>query len=170
MNNFKIDRLTNSIRNRVSGDCFATDISLVSKRDLKLISASRKWSFDWDFEYKSIERDVYKLTIVNNMNIIQGLLSLTVHEDHVFIHLLENAFFNRGKHRIYEGVAGNLVAFACKLSFLRGNEGFVAFHAKTSIIEHYKKSLGAVCIGNQLMILETKASTRLVEHYFKGEL
>lgn len=32
--------------------------------------------------------------------------------------------------RFIKGVAGNLVAFACKRSFQRGSEGFVSFHSK----------------------------------------
>jgi hypothetical protein len=63
------------------------------------------------------ERDVYKLTITNNQNIIQGLISLEVKPDHVYMHLIESAPFNFGKQKTYLGVSGNLVAFACKLSF-----------------------------------------------------
>jgi len=33
------------------------------------------------------------------------------------MNLLENAPFNVGQNKLYEGVAGNLVAFACKFPF-----------------------------------------------------
>jgi hypothetical protein len=33
------------------------------------------------------------------------------------MHLVENAPFNKGQTKVYAGVAGNLVAYACKLSF-----------------------------------------------------
>lgn len=82
--------------------------------------------------------------------------------------LIESAPFNLGRNKIYEGVAGNLVAFACKVSFQRGFEGFLSFTAKTKLIEHYEKTLGAYHFGNHLMILETKASSILVEKYFKS--
>lgn len=39
---------------------------------------------------------------------------------------------------MYEGVMGNLVAYACKLSLPRGYNGFVSFTAKTKLIEHYQ--------------------------------
>ena len=68
-------------------------------------------------------RDVYKLTIVGNPTVIQGVISLEIKSDHVFLHLVENAPFNKGKSKVYSGVPGNLVAFACKLSFQRGHEG-----------------------------------------------
>jgi hypothetical protein len=53
------------------------------------------------------------MTTVENKNIIQGLISLSVNEEFVFVNLVENAKFNRGKKKIYVGVGGNLFAFAC---------------------------------------------------------
>jgi hypothetical protein len=114
---FIVDNLTNSIENVVTGDSFATEISVITITDLKSVAKKNGWNFNWRDEFKEPERDVYKLTIVNNQNIIQGLVSLEVKEDHVYMHLVESAPFNKGKNKIYTGVAGNLVAFACKLSF-----------------------------------------------------
>jgi len=74
------------------------------------------------------------------------------------MNLLESAAFNIGKQKIYEGVAGNLVAYACKISFQKGFEGYVAFTAKSQLIEHYEKTLGTVHFKNQRMIIETKAA------------
>jgi len=73
---FLVDKLTNSIENVVTGDSFATDISIVTLADLKNIVKKDKWQFDWKFEYKQPEREVYKLTIVNNRDVVQGLISL----------------------------------------------------------------------------------------------
>ncbi len=130
---FIIDELTNSIQNVVTGDSFSTDISLVTTADLKLIKKIN-WQFDWKLEFKQPERDVYKLTIVNNQKVIQGLVSLEIKSDHVYMHLVESAAFNKGKTKVYAGVPGNLVAFACKLSFQRGHEGNVSFFSKTQLI------------------------------------
>ena len=112
-------------------------------------------------------RKQYKLTIVNNPTIIQGLLSITIEDDYVFMDLLESAPFNIGENKLYEGVAGNLVAYACKVSFQKGFEGFVAFTAKTNLIKHYEKTLGAFHFKNQRMIIDSNAAKRLVEKYFK---
>jgi hypothetical protein len=67
-----------------------------------------------------------------------------------------------------EGVAGNLVAYACKLSFQYGFEGFVSFTAKTRLIEHYEKTLAAYHFGGQRMIIPTLSAEKLVEKYFKN--
>jgi len=90
----EIDELTNSIKNVISGDSFSTDISRITKTDLKKVSQKEGWQFDWKLELKHPERDVFKLTIVNNQSIIQGLISLEVRSDHVFMHLVESAPFN----------------------------------------------------------------------------
>ncbi len=164
---FIIDRLTNSILNTISGDSFQTEVIRLGKSDMKHITKTKGWNFNWKQEFDEIKKEVYKLTIVNNPNIIQGLLSVTIEQDHVFMALLESAPFNIGKRKIYEGVAGNLVAYACKISFQKGFEGFVVFTAKTKLIDHYEKNLGANHFKNQRMIIDTQAAKTLVEKYFR---
>lgn len=163
---FTIDKLTNSIENILTGDSFSTEVSVISNADIKIISKRTGWLFDWSKEARLPDRDVYKLTIVNNTNIIQGLVSLTVKEDHVVMNLIESAPFNKGKSKVYAGIPGNLVAFACKLSFQRGCEGYVSFIAKTKLIDHYIKTLGAFHVGAQRMIINTEAALKLIDKYF----
>ena len=161
-----VDKLTNSIENLVTGDSFHTDITLISNADLKTVTKKNSWAFDWKNELKQPQRDVYKLTIVNNQSIIQGLISLEVKSDHVFMHLVESAPFNKGKTKIYAGVPGNLVAFACKLSFQRGHEGNISFLSKTQLVQHYIDALGAMHFGGRVMIIDTKAALKLINKYF----
>ncbi|OFX18472.1 MAG: hypothetical protein A2041_13485 [Bacteroidetes bacterium GWA2_31_9b] len=166
---FIVDKLTNSIENIVTGDSFPTAVSIVTQYDIKLVTKKNGWVFNWMTEFKQPEREVYKLTIVNNPNIIQGLLSVQVKSDHVYMHLIESAPFNKGKTKMYAGVPGNLVAFACKLSFQRGHDGNIAFIAKTQLIKHYEETLGAVHFGGRLMIIETQAALKLIDKYFKNQ-
>ncbi len=166
---FIIDRLINSIFNTISGDSFQTEVSVLTKTDLKFVTKKKGWNFNWRTEFNDLLKEVYKLTIINNPKVIQGLISLTIESDHVFMNLLESAPFNIGKNKLYEGVAGNLVAYACKVSFQKGFEGFVAFTAKSNLIEHYEKTLGAYHFKNQRMIIDTFAAKRLVEEYFKTD-
>ena len=166
---FIIDRLTNSILNTISGDSFPTEVSILTKSDLKNITKKNGWNFNWKAEFKNEKSEQYKLTIINNPNIIQGLLSITIENDHVFMDLVESAPYNIGQNKLYEGVAGNLVAFACKVSFQKGFDGYIAFTAKTQLIKHYEKTLGAFHFKNQRMIIDTRASKKLVEKYFKTQ-
>jgi len=165
---FEIDELTNSIRNVITNDSFQTTISRITKVDLKTITKKKGWLFNWKQELGFPERDVYKLTIINNQNVIQGLISIEVKIDHVYMHLVESAPFNKGKEKIYIGVPGNLVAFACKISFQRGYEGNVAFISKTQLIDHYIKSLGAIHLGGRLMIINTNSALKLVNMYYSN--
>jgi hypothetical protein len=59
------------------------------------------------------------------------------------------------------------VAYACKISFQRGFEGYVSFTAKTKLIDHYEKTLGAYHFKNNRMIIDTQAARILVENYYK---
>jgi len=163
---FEIDKLTNSIENVVTGDRFATDVTIISITDLKTVTKKNGWLFDWKLELKQPEKDVYKLTIVNNQSVIQGLLSLEIKSDHVYMHLVESAPFNKGKTKVYAGVPGNLVAFACKLSFQRGHEGNVSFFSKTQLVQHYVDTLGAIHFGGRIMIINTDAALKLINKYF----
>jgi len=70
---------------------------------------------------------------------------------------------------MYAGVPGNLVAFACKLSFQRGHDGNVSFLSKSQLIEHYEKTLGAVHFGGRVMIIETHSALKLMNKYFQNQ-
>ncbi|SFD56351.1 hypothetical protein [Flavobacterium phragmitis] len=166
---FIIDKLTNSIENVITGDSFQTEISILQNSDLKSIAKKNGWVFNWVEEFKNPVRDVYKLTILGNSQIIQGLVSLEVKADHVYMHLLENAPFNKGQTKVYVGVAGNLVAYACKLSFQRGHDGNVSFLSKSQLVEHYEKTLGAFHFGGRIMIIETKSALKLINKYFQNK-
>jgi hypothetical protein len=165
---FIVDKLTNSIENVISGDSFSTEITILTKAELKIVSKKNGWLFNWTEEFKNPIREVFKLTIVGNPNIIQGLVCIEVRSDHVYMHLVENAPFNKGKLKMYAGVAGNLVAFVCKVSFQRGHEGNVSFLSKSQLVEHYEKTLGAFHFGGRVMIIETNSALKLIGKYFKN--
>ena len=163
-----IDKLTNSILNTISGDSFQTDVTQLQKDDLKHIKKATGWNFDWNAEYNMPDRKVYKLTIKDNPKIVQGLASISKNIDHFYIHLVESAPFNMGKSKLYEGVPGNLFAFACKKSLDAGYEGFVSFQSKTKLIEHYEVSLGANHVGGHRLIIYPQAAMKLIQKYYKS--
>lgn len=161
----EIDKLTKSIENVVSGDIFDTEVVQLTTKDAKQIKKI-EWLFDWSKQLKLTDRETYKLIIPNNPNIIQGLISLSERNDHIYMHLIESAKFNKGKNKIYAGVPGNLVAFACQMSFNKGYEGFLAFDAKSALINHYQETLHATHFRGTKMFIETPAVLRLINQYF----
>lgn len=161
---FEIDKLTNSIENAISGEVFDTNISqILETRKIK----KSDWVFEWHSEIKSNLKSVYCLTTLNNQKIIQGLISITDKGDHIFMDLIESAKFNKGKSKLYKGVAGNLVSFVCKTSFEKGYEGVVSFIAKTQLIDHYTETLGAKLFSENRMYIDTKEAQILTTKYFK---
>lgn len=164
---FIVDKLTNSIENTSTGEVFDTEIVKLTVMDRKQIKKTA-WQFDWHSELNDLTKEVYKLTTVNNPTIIQGLLSIEDKQDHIFMHLIESAKFNRGENKVYFGIPGNLVAFACKVSVDKGYEGFLAFDAKSALIKHYEQTLHATHFRAQRMFIETSAALRLISQYFKS--
>ncbi len=163
---FEVDKLTNSIENTISGEVFDTLVTILKPTDSKQIKKI-EWAFNWHGEIKDTTKTVYKLTTINNPTIIHGLISLTDKGDHIFMDLIESAKFNKGKIKLYRGVAGNLVAFACKVSFEYKYEGVVSFIAKTQLVKHYEETLGAKLFGRTRMFIDTNEAYILTTKYFK---
>lgn len=164
----QVDRLTESIEDAKTGERHETVLLRVLPGQAQAIKKSH-WFFDWHWEIKQPDREIYKLVKVVEPRVVQGLVSIENLEDHIFLHLAESAKFNRGKSRLYEGVAGNLFAHACKRSLDFGHEGCVAFISKTSLIEHYVSKLEATIWRGQRLFIDERAAQNLITRYFNEE-
>lgn len=163
--NIEIDKLTNSIVNIISGEIFETEFQLVKKDEIR----KSDWLFDWRKELRDKGKLVYKMTTLENKNVIQGLISYEIEDNFIFVNLVESAKFNRGESKLYEGVGGNLFAFACKVSKDSGFNGFVSFISKTSLMEYYNRTLGASRAIGQRMVIVEEAAEILINKYFKSK-
>ena len=103
---FEIDKLTNSFENTITGEVFETEITRIFLKESKQIKKS-DWVFEWHEEFKDHSCEIYKLTTISNPGIIQGLIYFNDKHDHIFMSLIESAKFNKGKNKLYRGVAGN---------------------------------------------------------------
>ncbi len=159
----RIDKLTRSLENAQTGESFPTQVRPLTAAESRKLKG---WAFDWAREVAKLGRQVFQLNTVDNPHIIHGLLSLEAKPDHVFMHLVESAAFNKGRDKAYLGVLGNLVAFACRWSFELGHEGFVSFESKSSLKAHYKQALGAAELGGLRLYIGTLAATALVKQYY----
>lgn len=166
---FYIDKITNSIEDASSGKSLDTEVQFLTMADLKTVLKKNGWRFNWKTEFKYPGRQLFKLVIKND-TCIQGLLSLQPAENYVEMHLIETAPHNYGHSKKHVGVPGNLVAFACKMSYDLGFEGFVAFTAKTQLINHYIASLGAELIFKDRMSISGNSAKKLVNSYYKNYL
>jgi hypothetical protein len=156
-------QLSNSILHRQSGKMIPTTLTRVNLGELR--ESTITWEFSWEKEASKFQ--VFKLTTVEAPSIIQGLISLELRTGFCFVSLVESAPHNRRDYKQYEGVGGNLFAFACKLSFENGYDGIVVFETKTELKAYYKKSFGAIQIGSSnRMYLDENAAKFMVKIYF----
>jgi hypothetical protein len=163
---FEIDKITESIENTETGEVLETLVLPVTKEDLKGFTKKNGWLFNWKLEFAEPERQVCKLITKKERNITQGLISFEKKESFVFLHLIESAPFNLGTGKKYLGVCGNLTAYCCKMSYEYGFDGEVSFISKTALISHYEKTLGAVHIGGNRMIIYQNRARLLIDKYF----
>jgi hypothetical protein len=99
---------------------------------------------------------------------LEGMAAFETKKGFVFVNLVESAPRSVGQNKLFRGVPANLFAFLCARSFSLGFDGYVAFEAKTELLEHFKVALGAERVGSSnRMIIATPSSRRLVEHYHK---
>lgn len=159
----RIDKLTRSIENAQTGESFPTQVRPLTAAEARKLKG---WAFDWVREVATPDRQVFQLNTVDNPHIIHGLISLEAKPDHVFMHLVESAAFNKGRNKAYMGVLGNMVAFACRWSFQLGHDGFVSFESKSALKAHYKQALGAQELGGLRLYLGNPAATALVNRYY----
>lgn len=110
--------------------------------------------------------DVYKLRIRGTDDIL-GLVSLeTLHEEsRIEIRLLAVSKENRGMHKKYEHIAGNLIAFACIISVkLFGEWACVSLVPKTKLIDHYMTKYSMLQAGKSLF-LDGRELIELIKRY-----
>jgi len=148
--------------NNNRGQKQAAIISKVDGAEISRISKTKQFNFDWNKE-KAFH--VYKLT-VEDINAPIGLLSLDERpEDYALeIRLLASSKENVGKHQTYSRIAGCLIAFACKLAFKLGFNGFVCLKPKTKLKEYYVRKYGLQST-NLYLITEGENSVKLIREY-----
>lgn len=148
-----------------SGKYKEARITLLRKEELTSIT-KRRFDFDWDEE---VELKTYKITFIND-DYILGLMSIQINsaERRFEIRLLELSKENRGNLKEYDRLAGCLIAFACKLSFKDGLNGFVSLIPKTVLISHYMRKYFFSPMGMQLYV-EGEISIALITEYLEND-
>ncbi|MBV8252912.1 MAG: hypothetical protein JO154_09935 [Chitinophaga sp.] len=164
----EIDQLTDSIVCKITGEHYETDVKQMTMEDWRLIKKIKGWKFDWNLELSYEDRDVYAVVKKEEPELIQGLVSCRSSSDHYYMEKIESAPFNVGKEKMYEGVAGNLFAYVCKLSMEAGFDGVICFLAKTKLIDHYIETVGARVIGHRKLAIHEKEAQFLIDKYFKS--
>ena len=136
----------------------------VEEEDFKKLT-KRRYSFRW----KALQgmAEIYKLQIEEQEDIlgVMGLVDVP-EEQRIEIRLLANAKENRGRNKVYDRVAGCLIAFACDRAAKKyEGEACVSLVPKTNLVKHYMHKYHMAYKGRQLC-LEKEALDYIVNKYF----
>ena len=120
---------------RLTGKVCQVEVVPVESADYKFLSKAR-YFFDWKEEKG---QEVYKLVMKGQKEIL-GLVSMELipSEWRVHIRLLSVSKENKGSARVFENIAGNLIAHAAKIAVTEFAElACVSLKPKSSIAQHY---------------------------------
>lgn len=149
-------------------------IHLVSKNKSKLPSLKDGWRFNFSKHSKRKDFETYILTADQTPEIIEGCLIIESKSPHqVYMAFIEVAPHNRGHLKKYERVAGCLIAFACRQSFIKGKEGYLAFDVieeekndEIKLMKLYSQKYKAVRLDNSTtMIILPEGSEKLIKEF-----
>jgi hypothetical protein len=139
-------------------------VRAVEEKDFKKLT-KRRYSFRWQV-LKGVA-EIYKLQIEKKEDIL-GVVGLVdfPEENRIEIRLLANAKENQGRNKVYDRVAGCLIAFACNRAGEKyKKDACVSLVPKTNLIKHYMHKYQMVHKGRQLC-LEKEALDYIVNKYF----
>ena len=142
-------------------------IARIQKKEIPL--KKNGWNFNWKELYKIEGAVLYKISTNQSPSKVEGVLMLTLFNDEmVFMNNIELAPHNIGMKKVYDYVAGSLLAFACQQSFELGRgsyQGFLSFDSKTELIELYQNKYGATWAMGHKMYFDPVAGKKLMKAY-----
>lgn len=152
---------------KLSGKTLASAIEVVSSGDYRWIKNSKNFKFKWKAEQNL---EVYKIFLLDDDEEILGLMSLidVLDEYRIHLNLIESSEEQRGSKKKIENIAGCLIAFACKVAFARGYDGFVSLQPKTKLIDYYQDNYNFRQYG-RLLGVEQDLSRQLILKYLTHE-
>ncbi|MBA3828744.1 MAG: hypothetical protein H0X33_07390 [Taibaiella sp.] len=136
-------------------------IEPIQIQDYKAIKSSKEFEFNWK-AYK--DKEVYKLRLEETSAIL-GLICIVPYPDkgYQFLHIeaVEVGKPNKGKKKKLDKIAGCLIAFAGRQSFITGCTGVIMLVAKTEVANLYHSKYGFQFIGSMGTLGE-----RMVSDYY----
>lgn len=139
------------IKSIASGRGKAITVKETVAEDFKFLTKKR-FSFIWKTFRNSTT--VFKLQIAGEDDIlgVMGLIDWP-EEKRIEIKLLASSKENIGKQKMYDGIAGCLIAFACRLAVHKyGPDACVSLVPKTELIKHYMQKYHMADAGRQLYV------------------
>ena len=153
------------IVSRENGEEYEAVIERASDSDLKKVKRERKFGFDWTLYG---DCDVYKLRRKGSVEIL-GLMAIQEKPQlgfqYVEIIAIQSSKLNIGSRKMYDNIAGCLIAYACKAALENGCDGYVRVQPKTALYNLYITKYGFVPMMKYFLVSKGENSKQLVEKY-----
>lgn len=145
---------------------------------IRLPSLQEGWRFNFLKQSKEKRVETYVLITEETPNVIEGCLIFKMKKDkEPYMAYIEIAPHNRGQEKKYDMVAGCLIAYASRLSFILGEgdyKGWLAFDVQEEkekdqrkLMAMYSKKYGARKISETTMLIIPEDGEKLIETYLK---
>lgn len=161
-----IDKMTDCLVDRETGAIVET--YFIKADECVAKKKYMGWKFDWSKTQKE-GYAVYEL-YTEKEDMVEGRISLKIDGGVADVDIVEVAPHNFGHDGKYEGVGAHLFAIACQVSVESGCDGFVAFTAKSNLVEYYKKALNAKIVTGRRMYLDSEAAEVLLNKYMRKQV
>lgn len=144
------------------------------------VSPTKEEFKDWEFDWTIPQKNGYTVRAIkaDGDDRIQGMIAMKADPKNYAINvdIVEAAPFNNPHNKAYvekeySGIGGHLFAEAVKESVVQGYDGYVYFKAKSDLVEHYQKELGAVLINpkERIMAIDERSAKVLYDKYYKDK-
>jgi hypothetical protein len=134
------------------------------------------WKFNFNKHSKKQGFETYVLVKEETSEVIEGCLIFEMKAKvEPYMAFVEVAPHNQGKHKLYDRVAGCLIAFACRLSFIKGSinfKGWLAFDVvelekenEIKLMSLYSNKYKALRYGETTMVISPIGSEQLINDF-----
>ena len=158
-----IDDFTDCLVERETGDIVETEYNE------RIIPIRKKDYIGWKFDWSKTTPNGYTIyeLFLKDDDTVQGRISLKIDGGVADVDIVESAPHNFGRNGKYIGVGGHLFAIACQCSLEAGCDGFVAFTAKSDLVDYYMRTLNARIVRGNRMYIDEEAANILIDKYIR---
>jgi len=162
------------------GDNTLVDAQILNSKYVKvgLPSLTEGWRFNFRKHNKKAGFETYVLLKDATPDIIEGCLTFEMRDKiEPYMAFVETAPHNQGKNKENERVAGCLIAFACRLSFLKGDDdfkGWLAFDVmeekkedEIRLMAIYSTKYNALRFRETTMVIPPEGGEKLIYEFLK---
>ncbi|MEA5461184.1 hypothetical protein VB796_19125 [Arcicella sp. LKC2W] len=161
-------------------DNIFVDAEIIDTAQNKIVlpSITEAWRFNFKKHSKTKGFKTFVLICEETSNIIEGCLIFKMKDKiEPYMAFIEVAPHNKSENRKYDKVAGCLIAFACRLSFIHGEgdyKGWLAFDVleeykenEIKLMSLYSKKYNALKFGKTTMVIPPEGGEKLINEFLK---